>query len=504
MTGPANPSPAALAQLRRVDDTIRAADFATARRLLEACLEHAPGLTAARQRYATLLLQHFGDPAGAAAQAAKLLAAEPKNAAYRAFRAAALGQLGDYDAAIADYEAALALAPEDARLWLQLGHALKTAGRADGAVAAYRMSLTFKPGGEAWWSLADLKTVRFSAADVAAMRGLVQSALPPAERAALHFALGKALEDDGDAASAFAQYDMGNALKRSTLRYDAGELTAYVARARTLFTPAFFAARAGLGSTAADPIFIVGLPRSGSTLVEQILASHSAIEGTMELADMIAVAREAMGPGPFDFNAYPGALADLDGERLRTLGEAYLARTRVYRRAARPYFIDKMPNNFVHVGLIQLILPNAKIVDVRRHPLACGLSAYKQNFAAGQPFSYGLGDLGRYYADYVRLMAHLDAVLPGRIHRVIYEDLVADPEGEVRRLLAYCGVGFEPGCLRFHENRRAVRTASAEQVRRPISTAGLESWRPFEPWLGPLKSALGPVLEDWRGGSGDF
>jgi tetratricopeptide (TPR) repeat protein len=494
---PPAPSPAGLALFRQAEAAMRAADFGRAGPLLARCIEQAPDFAAARQHYAMLLLQQLGDPAGALAQIDVLLKDDPNNAAYLGFKAAALGQQGDYDSALAAYDEALSLAPDDARLWLRAGHAMKTAGRADDAVAAYRKSLALQPSGEAWWSLADLKTVRLTPDDLAAMRALLQQTSPAPDRIQLHFALGKALEDEGDYAASFAQYDLGNTGKRALQKYDANEMIAYVRRAEALFTPAFFASRAGSGSAAPDPIFVVGLPRSGSTLVEQILASHSTIEGTMELADMIAVARKAMGSGPFDFNAYPGALANLDGAQLRALGDMYLARTRVYRRTDRPLFIDKMPNNFVHAGLIQLILPHAKIIDVRRHPLACCLSAFKQHFAAGQPFSYSLADLGRYYADYVRLMAHFDSVLPGRVHRMFYENLVAEPEAEVRRLLSYCGVPFEEQCLRFHENRRAVRTASAEQVRRPLYTEGLDSWRNFESWLGPLESALGAVLRDY-------
>jgi Sulfotransferase family/Tetratricopeptide repeat len=483
------PSAAVLALFHQAETALRASDFAAAAQLLRRCVERSPRFAAARQHYATLLLQQLGDPAGALAQIDVLLAREPKNAAYLAFRAAALGQIGDYDASLAAYERALAVKPSDARLWLRHGHALKTAGRTPDAVAAYRRSLTLQPSGEAWWSLADLKTFRFTPTDVAAMRALLQQPSLP-DRAQLHFALGKALEDTADYAGAFAQYDLGNALKHATSRYDPNEMTRYAARAEALLTQDFFAARADSGSDAQDPIFIVGLPRSGSTLVEQMLASHSQIEGTMELADMIAIARQAMGPGPFDFNAYPGALVHRTPNELRALGDAYVARTRVYRRSDRPFFIDKLPNNFVHTGLIHLILPRARIIDVRRDPLACCWSAFRQHFAVGQPFSYALTDLGRYYADYVRLMAHFDAVLPGRVHRIRYEELVAEPEAEIRRLLAYCGVPFEEQCLRFHENRRAVRTASSEQVRRPIFTDGLESWRPFEPWLGPLKAVL--------------
>jgi len=273
--------------------------------------------------------------------------------------------------------------------------------------------------------------------------------------------------------------------------WDADAHTDMVARSEALFTPAFFAARRQAGSPAADPIFIVGLPRSGSTLIEQILASHSAVEGVMELPDLDIIAR---GLGP-----YPEGLADFDRARLARLGEVYLERIRVHRKLGRPFFIDKMPNNFRHVGLIQLILPRAKVIDARRHPLGAGFSTFKQHFAQGQSFSYDLTDLGRYYRDYVRLMARFDVALPGRVHRVIYEDLVEDTEGEIRRLLDHCGLPFEAGCLKFHDNPRAVRTVSSEQVRRPIFRSSLEQWRNYEPWLEPLKAALGPALANWRG-----
>jgi len=276
-----------------------------------------------------------------------------------------------------------------------------------------------------------------------------------------------------------------------------------VHRSRGLFTREFLAARAGTGCPAPDPIFIVGLPRSGSTLVEQILASHSQVEGTMELPDIPAMVRaitsgDARGTAArADRTRYPGVLAELGPERLRELGEEFLARTRVQRKTGAPLFIDKLPNNWQHVGLIHLMLPNAKIIDARRHPLSCGFSVFKQHFARGQSFSFKLEDIGRYYRDYVELMAHFDAVLPGRVHRVHYEAMVADTEYEVRRLLEYCGLPFEDACLRFHENERAVRTPSAEQVRQPIYTAALEQWRHYQPWLGPLREALGPVLADY-------
>ena len=279
--------------------------------------------------------------------------------------------------------------------------------------------------------------------------------------------------------------------------YDADETTGRFARAKATYTHEFFRARAGAGCAAPDPIFIVGLPRAGSTLIEQILASHSQVEGTMELPDLISITRELRRAGARG-GTYHDALAQLDRERLRELGEQYLERTRVHRKLGRPFFIDKMPNNFANIGLIQLILPNAKIIDARRHPLACCFSAFKQHFAHGQYFTYGLDNVGRYYRDYVDLMAHYDAVLPGRVHRVIYEDLVDDTETQVRQLLDYCGLPFEPECLRFFANERPVRTASSEQVRQPIYRSGVDHWRHYEAWLEPLKQALGPALDDYR------
>jgi hypothetical protein len=309
----------------------------------------------------------------------------------------------------------------------------------------------------------------------------------------LHYALGKALEDRGDHAAAFHQYARGAQLRRAELNYDADEMTASVRRSKALFTRAFFEARAGSGSPSNGPVFIVGLPRSGSTLIEQILACHSSVEGTMELPDISFIATRIGWPGGSKI------LADCRPAELATLGEIFLERTRIHRRLDRAFFIDKMPNNFRHIGLIHLILPNARIIDARRYPMGSCFSAFKQHFARGHAFSYRLTDLGLYYRDYVELMAHFDEVLPGCIHRVIYEDLVADTEGEIRRLLDYCGLPFEEACLKFYENNRAVRTVSSEQVRRPIFRDGLDQWRHYEPWLGPLKEVLGPTLEHWRG-----
>jgi len=476
------------ARLGRYDD---------AQAVLSRALELAPQFDAARHNYATVLYR-ANRPVETLAQADVLLARDPRHPGYRNLRAAALTQVGDYDGAIAAYRAVLADFPQQPKGWMSLGHALKTVGEQAEAVEAYRRGMAQAPNlGEAYWSLANLKTVRFTADDLQAMRAqLGRADIADDDRFHLHYALGKALEDVGAYEESFRHYAEGAALRGKALHYNADETTRNRERTEALFTPAFIRARAGMGRGAPDPIFIVGLPRAGSTLVEQILASHSAVEGTMELPDIIGMARRLGGRQSWaDENRYPEVLEGLSADDLCGLGDEFLERTRVQRRLGRPFFIDKMPNNFAHVGFIHLILPNAKIIDARRHPLGCCFSGFKQHFARGQGFTYDLADIGRYYVDYVRLMAHWDAVLPGRVHRVFYEATVADPQTEVRRLLDYCGLPFEDACLRFYETDRAVRTASSEQVRRPIFTDGLDQWRHYEPWLGPLKAALGPVLD---------
>jgi tetratricopeptide (TPR) repeat protein len=464
--------------------------------LLRRALELAPGFTAARANLATALYRQ-NRPAEAVEVLNGITADEPDHLGHRNLKAAALSRIGGYEEAIRLYEEVLAKHPEQPKVWMSFGHVLKTVGRTEDGIAAYRRALAVAPTlGEVWWSLANLKTVQLGADDVAAMEAALAMPGPAdADRLHLHFALGKALEDAGEAERAFRHYEAGNALRRETLAYEADEVTAHVESCIGLFTPAVFAAREGQGCPGPDPIFVLGMPRAGSTLVEQILASHPEVEGTMELPDIPALARRMAGPKDEGQDLYAERLAALPAEALRSLGEEYLDRARVHRREGTPFFIDKMPNNWVHVGLIHLILPNAKIVDARRHPLDCCFSNFKQHYARGQGFSYALADMGRYYADYVRLMAHVDAVLPGRVHRVIHERLLEDPEAEVRALLGHLGLDFDPACLAFHENKRAVRTASSEQVRRPLNRDGVGQWRPFEPWLGPLKQALGPVLE---------
>jgi tetratricopeptide (TPR) repeat protein len=474
----------------------RLARYADAEALLTRSLELSPSFGPARHNLAVVLHRQTRF-AEALAQLEQLLVAEPRNPSYRTLQAAIFGRLGDAPQSIRVYEDVLAEYPEQAKVWMSYGHALKTAGRQSDSVAAYRRCIEITPQlGEAWWSLANLKRVRFSDDDVRAMRAqLAGTQLTDEDRLHFHFAAGKALEDAGRYAESFEHYAQGNAIRRAQVGYDAEENSRHVRRSQTLFASGLFAAQAGAGCPAPDPIFIVGLPRAGSTLIEQILSSHSAIEGTQELPDIGLLASRLSGRKlRSQESAYPEVLATLEMKDFHALGEEYLERTRIQRKTAKPLFIDKMPNNFAHVGLIHLILPNAKIIDARRHPLGCGFSCFKQHFARGQHFTYDLAELGRYYRDYVDLMAHFDAVLPGRVHRIHYENMVQDTEGEVRRLLAYCHVPFEDACLRFYENERAVRTASSEQVRTPIYREGLDQWQHYEPWLGPLKEALGPAL----------
>ena len=468
--------------------------------LLRRALELAPAFAAARANLATVLYKQ-NRAAEALAELDRLELSGDEGVAQQNLKAAALGRLGSFDEAIGLYEQVLARSSDQPKVWMSYGHVLKTVGRQADSVAAYRRAIAAAPAlGEAWWSLANLKTIAFSQADISAMgAALVAPGLSDEDRLHLHFALGKALEDAGQAEAAFCHYAEGNRLRRAMIAYDPDEITAYVRRSRALFTPEFIDSRDGQGCPAADPIFILGMPRAGSTLVEQILATHPAIEGTMELPDIPALVRRLSGRGRGGDSAYPECLAGLEPAELRALGEEYIERTRVQRRTDRPLFIDKMPNNWAHVGFIRLILPNAKVIDARRHPLACGFSNFKQHFARGQAFSYSLEEMGLYYRDYVTLMTHFDAVLPGYVHRLIHERLVERPEAEVRGLLDFLGLPFDPACLRFYETGRPVRTASSEQVRRPISFEGLDQWKAFDRWLGPLKSALGPVLDSYPG-----
>lgn len=495
-------NPADIAAIRMLAEVAgRIGRYRDAENLLRRAIELAPEFDAARHNLALILFRQ-ARPAEARVEVDRLLARDPGDRAARNLLAAVLSQLGEHDASIALYEELLAEHDGHPWLWLSHGHGLKTVGRTPEAIAAYRRAVAIRPEtGEAWWSLANLKTFRFTDADVAAMRAaLAGDRLNPEDRAQLDFALGKAHEDRGEDDAAVDHYLAGNAMRRRMVPYYPEDTTDHVDRSSAFFTADFFAAREGWGCPANDPIFVLGMPRSGSTLIEQILSSHSAVEGTSELADIGAIAKRLSGhvrrgePSP-----YPANLADLSRDEVRALGEEYLERTQVQRHSGRPRFIDKMPNNWAHVGLIRLILPNATIIDTRRHPIGNCWSVFKQNFARGQAYSYDLADLGRYYADYVRLMARFDREMPGAVHRVFYEAMVEDSESEIRALLAAAGLDFEPACLAFHKTERAIRTPSSEQVRQPIFKDAVDHWQRFADRLAPLHDTLGTLVGDYPG-----
>ena len=416
-----------------------------------------------------------------------------------------LGKLGDHAGEIDLLRQLTARHPDMASLWVSIANAQKTLGRTDEAVATLRHAIAIAPDyGKPWWLLSDLKSFRFDDGDIAAMEAMLAKPVPDSELVPLHFALAKAKEDRGQALEAFDHYATGNRLRAATVDKRGAVLTPKIDRAIATFTADFLAARAGQGAADPAPIFIVGLQRSGSTLIEQILASHPLIEGTAELPLIPQITREIA----FDDSLPAGDMFDriaaLDAPRLRALGETYLARAAAFRLTDRPYFVDKLPGNWTNVGLIRLILPNATIIDARRHPLATGFSNFKQNYGAGAQFSYDLATIGRYYRDYLRMMTHFEAVDPGVVHRVVNETLIEDFEPRVRALLAHVGVSFDPACLAFHTNARAVRTPSAEQVRRPINRDGVDQWRAVDARLGPLKQALGPALANWNAAPGTY
>jgi len=463
--------------------------------LLEGALKLEPRNARVRMDYVQVLRkrQQFER---AREQAQILRDSDPQNLQYRSLYAIECMQTGDYERALDLFDSILEKAPADPITLTSKGHALKTCGRSADAIAAYRVAATSQPRhGEAYYALANLKTYRFGEDEIERMQALeADPGLSHMDRVYLAFALGKALEDAGRFEAAFACYARGNRLKKQQSRYSADQMHDEVEAQQRVCTRALFQRRRNTGHPAPDPIFIVGLPRAGSTLLEQILSSHSLIDGTLELPNILALSHRLRRGGRLAASSrYPDDLVSLPDEQLARFGRDYIEQTRIHRQSA-PFFIDKMPNNFRHIGLIRLILPNAKIIDARRAPMACCFSAYKQLFAEGQEFSYDLEDLGRYYRDYVELMDHWDTVLPGFVLRVQHEDVVADLEGQVRRMLDFIGVPFEAACLEYHRTERHVRTPSSEQVRQPIFTDALEQWRHFEPWLGPLKAALGEEL----------
>jgi len=468
--------------------------YPDAEKLLARALVLAPDFHAARANYVTIL-QRQSKFLAAEAEADRLIVAEPNELGHLALKAAVLVRTGGYAEAIAAYRTILEAHPDQPRLWISLGHVLKTVGQRDESIAAYRRAIGQQDTlGDAWWSVANLKTVTFGHDDIAQMLAALPRAPTEQDRYHLHFALGKAFEDRREWQESFVHYAEGNRGRRAELPYDPERTTAHLDRSRALLTREALASRPG-GHPSDEPIFVVGLPRAGSTLIEQILASHDAVEGTMELPDIGTIAADLAGRR--DGGDYLEALLDLTADERHALGQRYLDGTRIQRKTDRPRFIDKMPNNYAHIGLIQLILPNATIIDARRHPMANGFSAFKQHFSRGQGFTYDLTEIGRYWRDYAALMAHYEDVLPGRVHRILHEQLVADPEPRIRALLDHAQLAFRPACLAPHETDRAVRTASSEQVRRPINAEAVDHWRHYAPWLGPLEAALGDAVADY-------
>ena len=473
--------------------------FDDAELLLAAVLTLAPDYRAARQEHASCLVElHRYEEARRELDI--LLKDDPQNRLLITLYAYCSVGLGSHERAIELYRSLLLGTPADADVHLSIAHAQKTLGRRQEAIESYRKAADCRPEfGDAYWSLANLKTYRFMDEELLRLRA-AQAAptTAAADRYHIAFALGKALEDLGEYAESFHYYELGNALKRAESNYGAEIIENNTRRQIEVCTAEFFATRRGYGAQNPDPIFIVGLPRSGSTLIEQILASHSQVEGTQELANIQHIVSNLRGRDPDLSNPrYPRILAEMTEEEFLKLGEQYLATTQVYR-SGKPFFIDKMPNNFRHLGLIHLILPNARIIDARREPMACCFSNLKQLFANGQEFTYSIEDIARYYRTYLELMRHWDRVLPGRILRIYHEDVVDDLAGNVGRILEFCALPFEPQCIEFHKTERSVRTASSEQVRQPINREGLDQWKHFEPWLAPLKDALGDALERYR------
>ncbi len=465
--------------------------------LFARCLEAAPDFAAARYEYANTIFQ-LNKPSLSLEQLDALLKDDPHNVLYLDLKAIVLSAMGRHEDAMICYHQLAERHPRSPDIWIKYGWSSKSVGQREQAIEAFRKAIELRASyGEAYWSLADLKSFHFSAEEIQAIPDLLaRPEVVGEDRMYLHFTLGKVYGDAKNFAKSFENYARANAIKRLSIEYDPGWLARNVVKCKALYTHEFLQARTGWGCDTPGPIFILGMQRAGSTLLEQILASHSAVEGTAELPD-ISLLAEHIGEriAPELGAEYPGVLAKLDAGALREFGERYLETTRFRRSPGHAFFTDKMPYNFLHVGLIHLMLPNAKIIDIRRHPLACGFSNFSSHFKFGALFAYRLTELGQAYADYVQLMAHFDAVLPGRVHRVFYEDLVRQPESEIRRLLDHIGLPFEEACLRFHENRRAMDSVSSEQVRRPISGEAIDQWRNYDPWLGPLKMALGSVLD---------
>jgi thioredoxin-like negative regulator of GroEL len=451
----------------------------------------------------TALLRHLQARVGAAAVLAELDRVPP--ALRHEFdimveEVVALDALSHNDREIAVLEELSRTAPDNTDVWITLGEALGAVGRRDEALEAVREALRRKPScGAAYWALANFKAFRFSDADVSAMRKALKRNPAAGDQITLNFALGRALEDRGLHQQSFRHYAAGNQLHAAGLDPSTTGCSAFVNAGIATLTPAFFEERAGWGCRDPSPVFVVGMHRAGSTLVDQILASHPEIEGTTEIKVLETMWNRLWRRGIANGRHVFHELASLDAGEIAALGEEYVERTRAFRTTTRPFFVDKMPPNWMRLGLIRLALPNAKIIDARRHPMACGFSNFKQHYRRDDnPFASSLETIGTFYRDYWRFVANFERAQPGAVHRVTNETLIADPEGEIRRMLDFIGVPFDAACLEFHKNKRAVRTPSAEQVRRPINRDGVDAWKNYEPWLGPLKAALGPALDHWN------
>ena len=466
-----------------------------AREILEKIVERQPRFVAAWHDLSTVLkeLHHYEEAVAILERALQL---DPDNALTHYYHGAALAMAAKPAEAVASYQRAVKLDPELPGAHIGLGHVLKTVGDQEGGIAAYRRAIELRPNfGETYYSLANLKTFRFTENDITEMsEKLANETLPVECRVHFAFSLGKAFEDLKDYDRAFEHYALANQLHRDTIAYDPVQTGVAHQRMREMFSASFFQSRGPeAGCQQADPIFIVGLPRSGSTLLEQILASHSQVDGTSELPDISMIAQGLTQPRAGQ--SFPQCMPDLTESAVRELGERYLSQTRRHRGDA-PFFTDKMPNNFAYVGFIKTILPNAKIIDARRHPMDSCFGCFKQHFAKGQTFTYDLFELGEFYLEYCELMDHWDNALPGAVLHVQYEEVVADLERQVRRILDYCGLPFEEACVNFHETERAVRTASSEQVRQPIYSGSVQTWTRYGAHLEPLKEVLEPVFPE--------
>jgi predicted Zn-dependent protease len=479
------------------DTLLRQERKAEAEALLAQCIARAPHFDLARFNYANAL-QQMNKPDAALEQVEILLRKEPGHPLFRDVQAVALSAMGRHEAALAGRRSLIADYPGSSKVQVSYAQVLRTSGLQEECVAAFRKAIAINPAmGFAWWGLAGLRTYKFDSADIAQLQAqLLRRDISASDRVHLLFTLGKAFGDLARYRESFDAYARANASRRLASNYDPASGSRQLAKFKALYTPEFFQARAGSGADSSQPIFVVGMQRAGSTLLEQILSSHSAIEGAGEMAHTRFLARRLEDTlGARNGTDYPGVLAQIDPGEFRGLGGEYLAATRTRRPLDRPFFIDKDPFNFWHIGFYQLMLPNARIIDVRRHPLGCCFSNFTSIFLHGLAHTYRLADLGRFYANYVEMMAHYDRVLPGKVHRIFYEDLIDDPEREIRRTLEWLGLPFEEACLDFHSNKRAVNSASSEQVRSPLYRDALERWQCYEPWLEPLKAALGPVLE---------